>query len=63
MKYRSQNFLYFDQYLISSKIYKPSENGNKTTFQDAAANTILFDVQLVAAQNLKFFPLTKMLSF
>ena len=51
MKNPSQN-----QYLISSKIYILSENGNKTIFQDAAANKIIFDIQFVAAQNLNFFP-------
>ena len=35
----------------------------KTIFQDAAANKTIFDIQFVAAQNLKLFLSTKMPSF
>ena len=59
MKNSSQNFHWFDQCLMSSKIYKSSYDGNKTTFQDPAANKIMFDIQFVATQFLKVLPLTK----
>ena len=38
-------------------------DGNKTTFQDAAASKIIFDIQFLAAQNLELFQPTKMPSF
>ena len=44
-----------------SKIYKTSYNENKTIFQNAAANKVIFDIHFVAAQNLKFVQSTKMI--
>ena len=32
-------------------------------FQDAAANKIIFDIQFVAAQNLKFFQFNQKINF
>ena len=53
------NFLVFDQYLIWSKIYKHSKNGNKTTFQDFVAKKITFDIQYVKYTKPQNFPINQ----